>query len=79
MIRRNPLIFLVVVIVFILAALVVLPIDEGTLGGKGLRYGLDLQGGVHIIYQADLSSIEAGGRGDVAHQVRQLLPLLRSG
>ena len=64
MIRRNPLVFLIVVIVFILAALVVLPVDEGTLGGKGLRYGLDLQGGVHIIYQADLSSIEAGGRDE---------------
>ncbi len=64
MIRRNPLVFLVVVIVFILAALVVLPVDEGTLGGKGLRYGLDLQGGVHIIYQADLSSIEAGGKDE---------------
>jgi len=64
MIRRNSLVFLIVVVIFLLAALVVLPIEEGKLGGKSVRLGLDLQGGVHIVYQADLSSIEAGGEGD---------------
>ena len=58
MIRRNTLLFIIVLIIFTLAACVVLPIEEGILGKRGIQLGLDLQGGVHIVYQADLSSIE---------------------
>ncbi|MFC1948791.1 protein translocase subunit SecD [Chloroflexota bacterium] len=39
-------------VVFILAACVVFPINEGLLGKKGVRLGLDLQGGLHVVYQA---------------------------
>ncbi len=60
MLRRNTRVFIVVLIIVTLAALVVLPIEEGTLFKKGVRLGLDLQGGVHIVYQADMSSIEPG-------------------
>lgn len=62
--RRNTLVFLIVIIVFILSLLVVLPVDEGAIGKKGIRLGLDLQGGMHIVYKADLSSIEAGGESE---------------
>ena len=58
MARRNKLLFFVVLILFVLALLILFPIDKGILGGKGIRLGLDLQGGTRIIYQADLSSIE---------------------
>jgi preprotein translocase subunit SecD len=61
MIKRNPLVFVIVLVIFILASLVVLPLEKGTWGKKGLRLGLDLQGGVHIVYEADLSGIEPGG------------------
>ena len=60
MIRRNTLLFIIVLIIFTLATLVVLPVDEGILGKRGVRLGLDLQGGIHVVYQADLSSIEPG-------------------
>ena len=63
MTRRNTLFFILILIVFALAVAVVLPIDEGLLGGKGMRLGLDLQGGTHIVYQADLSGVEPGGEG----------------
>ena len=52
MIRRNTQVFIGVLIIFTLAALVVLPFEEGTLGKRGLRLGLDLVGGVHLVYQA---------------------------
>ena len=52
--RRNTLVFISVLIIFTLAALVVLPIEEGILGNRGVRLGLDLQGGIHIVYKADL-------------------------
>jgi len=59
--RRNTWVFLTVLVIFVIAALVVFPIEKGFWGKKGVRLGLDLQGGIHIIYQADLSSIEPGG------------------
>jgi len=58
--RRNTQIFILVLIVFILAGLVVLPFDDGIWLRRGIRLGLDLQGGTHIVYQVDLSSVEPG-------------------
>ena len=52
MARRNTLVFVIVLILFALALCVVLPIDEGLLGKRGMRLGLDLVGGVHLVYQA---------------------------
>ena len=64
MIRRNRIVFLIVLIIFGLAASVVLPIDEGKLGNRGVRLGLDLQGGVHIVYRADFSSVDPRDEDD---------------
>lgn len=71
--RRNTLILLVILIVFTVAALVVFPIEEGILAKKGIRLGLDLQGGIHIVYRADLSSVEAGGEAEAMEGVRLVL------
>ena len=60
MARRNRLPLIIISIIFALALLVVLPINEGILGKRGMRLGLDLQGGTHLVYQADFSSIEPG-------------------
>ncbi len=73
MIRRNRIVFLIVLIIFGLAAAVVLPIDDGALGGKAVRLGLDLQGGVHIVYRADFSSIEPGGEDDALEGAMAIL------
>ncbi len=61
MFRRNTQVFILILLTFTLAVLVVLPIKEGLLGKRGVRLGLDLQGGIHIVYKADLSSVEVGG------------------
>lgn len=50
--RRNTLVFIIVLIIFALALSIVLPINEGLLGKKGIRLGLDLVGGSHLVYQA---------------------------
>ena len=57
---KNRLPLIIISIIFALALLVVLPINEGILGKRGIRLGLDLQGGTHLVYQADFSSIEPG-------------------
>ena len=71
--RRNTQIFIVALIIFALAACVVLPVEEGLLGKRGIRLGLDLQGGVHIVSRADLSSLEPGERDGAMDGVKEIL------
>ncbi len=73
MVRRNTLVFIVVLIIFTLAALVVLPIEEGILGKRGVRLGLDLQGGIHVVYRADLSSVAPDEQASAMEGVKLVL------
>ncbi|MDD5082448.1 MAG: protein translocase subunit SecD [Dehalococcoidales bacterium] len=73
MTRRNIIVFIIILIVFALAATVSLPLEGGILGNKGLRLGLDLQGGIHVVYQADLSSVEPGTEDSVLNGVIAVL------
>ncbi len=63
--RKNTLVLIAILIIFALALLVVLPIDEGLLGKNGVLLGLDLQGGTKIVYQADLSEVEPGKEAEI--------------
>ena len=63
--RKNLLVVALILIIFLLAILVVLPVDKGLLGGKGVLLGLDLQGGIHLVYKADLSSVESGKEAEI--------------
>jgi preprotein translocase subunit SecD len=60
MTRRNRTPFIIITIIFVLVILVVVPLDKGVLGKRGMRLGLDLQGGTHLVYQADFSELELG-------------------
>ncbi len=71
--RRNGWVFLSILVIFILAVLVVFPIGKGTWLGKGVRLGLDLQGGLHIVYQADLSSVASGDEAGAIEGVIEVL------
>ena len=53
MTRKNAIGLLIILIIFAFALWTVLPIDAEKLGRKGLHLGLDLVGGVHLVYQAD--------------------------
>ncbi|MBI4303913.1 MAG: protein translocase subunit SecD [Chloroflexi bacterium] len=70
---RSKLLFMVILLIFILAALVVFPMEKGVLGNRGVRLGLDLQGGVHVVYRADLSSVGAGGESSAIEGVISVL------
>lgn len=54
---KNLVVLLVIIVIFTLSLLTVLPIDKGLLGGKGILLGLDLQGGIHLVYKVDLSNV----------------------
>ncbi len=60
MTRRNRIPFIIIIIIFVITILVVVPLDKGVLGKKGMRLGLDLQGGTHLVYRADFSEQELG-------------------
>ena len=52
-------------------------VEEGVhgerLGRAGLRLGLDLQGGLHLLYKADLSSIEPGSEADIMKGIESVI------
>ena len=55
MARRNGIIFLIILVIFILTLWAIVPINGERFGRKGMRLGLDLIGGVHLVYQAQFS------------------------
>ena len=73
MAKRNGWVFLILLLIFVLTMVVVFPIDKGILAQRGVRLGLDLQGGIHVVYQADLSTIKAGGEGEALQGVIEVL------
>ncbi len=55
MIKRDRTTLIMISVMFALALLVVFPIGKGILGNKGIRLGLDLVGGSHLVYQAQFA------------------------
>jgi len=58
--RTNTIILIIVLVIFAFALWAIFPLDGERFGRQGIRLGLDLQGGLHIGYQADLSSVTPG-------------------
>jgi preprotein translocase subunit SecD len=73
MTRKNLLVLAFILTLFLLAILVVLPTNKGILGKKGILLGLDLQGGIHLVYKADLSSVEPGMEAEIIDGVREVI------
>ena len=63
--RKNTLAFVAILIIFVLTLLVVLPAEKGILGEKDFLLGLDLDGGISLVFKADLSSVEESKRAEV--------------
>jgi preprotein translocase subunit SecD len=58
--RTNTIILLIVLALFAFALWIIFPLQGERFGRQGIRLGLDLQGGLHIGYRADLSSVAPG-------------------
>ena len=76
MVRRNTLVFIVVLIIFGFSLWVVLPLEEERLGRQGLHMGLDLVGGVHLVYQAQFPA-DATGEKQTRDMARALVTIER--
>jgi preprotein translocase subunit SecD len=57
MARRNGIVFVIILVIFALTVWAVVPNSSlsGAIDRNGLRLGLDLVGGVHLVYQAQFS------------------------
>jgi preprotein translocase subunit SecD len=55
MTRNTRIALVIVLIIFAFSLWTVLPLNSDRFGRKGLRLGLDLVGGVYLVYQADFS------------------------
>jgi preprotein translocase subunit SecD len=61
MFRGNTLVFILVLMLF---AFAVCALIYPLFGREEMRLGLDLQGGIHMVYQADFSEVEPGTESD---------------
>ncbi len=73
--KGNRITLIIISIIFALALLMVFPLNEGILGKKGIRLGLDLVGGSHLVYQAQFP--EGATREDKARDVDRALETIR--
>lgn len=60
---RNNIV--VVTILLLIFAFAICTLIYPLFGREGMQLGLDLQGGAHIVYKADLSSVETGNEAEV--------------
>jgi preprotein translocase subunit SecD len=64
--RGNTLVFIIIILLFVFAVCtLVFPM----FGREGMQLGLDLQGGLHLVYRADMSSVEAGQEASIIEGV----------
>jgi len=68
--RRNTLVFIIVLMLFAFAiSALIYPL----FGRENIRLGLDLQGGIHMVYKADLSQVEPGEEASVIEGVMEVI------
>ena len=68
--RRNTLVLIVILAIF---AFAISALAYPLFGRQDMRLGLDLQGGLHMVYQADLSNVEPGDEDSIMDGVIAVL------
>jgi len=70
MARRNTLVLAIILALFAFAACAVI---YPLFGREEMRLGLDLQGGIHLVYKADLSGVDPGERDAAMEGAKEIL------
>ncbi|MBE0430649.1 MAG: hypothetical protein IBX67_02365, partial [Dehalococcoidia bacterium] len=70
---RNISLLILILALFGLALWSIVPLDRSVLGREGLRLGLDLAGGSHLVYHADLTEVEPRDRPDTMRGVKEII------
>lgn len=72
--RNIQILFVLILMLFGFAFWLIWPLDSTRLGRQGLRLGLDLKGGTHLVYEADLSKKDTKQSDDeVMEGIRQTI------
>jgi preprotein translocase subunit SecD len=66
---RNSWVFIIILVILAFSLWVLIPIDSDRFGRTGIQYGLDLEGGVRLVYQVDLSTVAEGSEKEVINNV----------
>jgi len=73
MIRGRTWVLLIIIVIFAFALWVLLPIEGERFGRKGIQFGLDLEGGVRLVYQADFSQVEPGTESEIIDGIVEVI------
>ena len=74
--KRNSVLILLGVLALLAVALwLVFPLQGERFGRKGIRLGLDLQGGIHLVYQADLSNVATA---DISNTMQGVIAVIQN-
>jgi preprotein translocase subunit SecD len=68
--RNNIVVITILLLIF---AFAICALIYPLFGREGMQLGLDLQGGAHIVYKADLSSVESGNEAEVMDGVAAVI------
>ena len=71
--RGNVYLLIFILALFGFALWSIVPLDRNVFGREGLRLGLDLAGGSYMVYQADVSDIEAGTADEIMEGVKGVI------
>jgi len=63
--KRKTILLIFILALFAFALWVIIPLGSTRFGREGIQLGLDLQGGVRLVYQADLSSVPEADKKEV--------------
>jgi protein-export membrane protein SecD len=66
---RNSWILIIILVILAFSLWVLIPIDSERFGRAGIQYGLDLEGGVRLVFKADLTTVEKGKEKEVINDV----------
>lgn len=66
---RNSWILVIILVILAFSLFILIPVDKEVFGRKGIQYGLDLEGGVRLVYQVDLSTVEEGNEKEIISDV----------
>ncbi|MBC8429414.1 MAG: hypothetical protein H8D89_00395 [Dehalococcoidia bacterium] len=70
MAKRNTLTLIIILALFVFA---ICALIYPLFGREEMRLGLDLQGGIHMVYEADLSQVEPGEEASVIEGVMAVI------
>jgi preprotein translocase subunit SecD len=71
--KRTVYLLIFILALFGFALWSIVPINTKLLGPNGLRLGLDLKGGIYLVYQADTSDIELGTEDEAMRGVKDVI------